>query len=99
VGLSTSPVREPKPAVVSGIRVGLPAKEVMSALSRTYHRFGLPQYRYAWPLSSMKTDGSISPFSTSGRPIASRNGPVGLSATPTPIAIRPVARLTTGTYQ
>jgi hypothetical protein len=27
------------------------------------------------------------------------NGPVGLVATPTPMAIRPVARLVTGSYQ
>jgi hypothetical protein len=47
----------------------------------------------------MKAAGSNSPFSTSGRPSASRNGPVGLSDTPTPIAIRPVARFVTGTYQ
>ena len=47
----------------------------------------------------MKTVGSISPFSTSGRPRASRNGPVGLSDTATPMAIRPVARFVTGTYQ
>ena len=71
----------------------------MSALSRTYHRLGLPQYRYAWPLSSMKTVGSNSPFSTRGWPSASRNGPVGLSETPTPMAIRPVERFTIGTYQ
>ncbi|TWJ22950.1 hypothetical protein JD76_03074 [Micromonospora endolithica] len=93
------PLRAPNPAVVSGIWVGAPENEIMSAFSRTYHRFGLPQYRYACPLSSTNACGSISPFSTSGRPIASRNGPVGLSATATPIAIRPVARFLTGTYQ
>lgn len=71
----------------------------MSAFSLTYHRFGFPQYRYAWPSSSMKTVGSISLFSISGWPRASRKGPVGLSDTATPIAIRPVARAVTGTYQ
>ena len=71
----------------------------MSAFSLTYHRRGLPQYRYAWPSSSMNTVGSISPLLTSGRPMASRNGPVGLSATATPMPIWPVARTTIGTYQ
>ena len=47
----------------------------------------------------MKTVGSISVFSISGWPRASRNGPVGLSDTATPMAIRPVARAVTGTYQ
>ena len=47
----------------------------------------------------MKTVGSISLFSTSGRPMASVKGPVGLLETPTPMAIRPVERLVTGTYQ
>lgn len=93
------PLRAPKPAVVSGIWVGPPENDTMSAFSRTYQRFGFPQYRYACPVSSTKACGSISPFSTSGRPMASRNGPVGLSETPTPIAIRPVARFLTGTYQ
>ena len=47
----------------------------------------------------MNTVGSISPLLTSGRPMASRNGPVGLSATATPMPIWPVARTTIGTYQ
>ena len=46
----------------------------------------------------MKTVGSISAFWISGRPSASRNGPVGLSETPTPIACDPLA-IRTGTYQ
>ena len=71
----------------------------MSAFSFTYHRLGLPQYRYACPSSSMKTVGSISPLATSGRPMASRNGPVGLSLTATPMAIGPVDFAVTGTYQ
>jgi hypothetical protein len=37
------PVRVPNPAVVSGIFVALPEYEIMSALSRTYQRLGLPQ--------------------------------------------------------
>ena len=47
----------------------------------------------------MKTVGSISPFSTSGRPRASRNGPVGLSDDRHADGLRPVARFVTGTYQ
>ena len=89
----------PNPAVVSGIRVALPENEIMSGFSFTYHRPGLPQYRYACPSSSMKTVGSISLLPTSGRPSASRNGPVGLSATPTPMTICPLERCRTGTYQ
>ena len=71
----------------------------MSALSLTYHRCGLPQYRYACPSSSTNTVGSISPLPTSGCPSASLNGPVGLFDTATPMAIAPVARTVIGTYQ
>ena len=39
------PLRAPNPAVVSGIWVGLPENEIMSAFNLTNHSSGLPQYR------------------------------------------------------